>query len=123
MKILINNNVFDVLNRIKRINKNFYVVFNTVSKKFELHSCEYGRNSYVLTFPYDSLDVRAVNYVLKTFNSKPISLDEVELYNENVKKKQLEKVQNENDYKTRKMYDYYNKKSNSIDKIFKNIWI
>lgn len=123
MKILINNNVFDVLNRIKQINKNFYVVFNTVSKKFELHSYEYGRNSYVLTFPYDSLDVRSVNYVLKTFNSKPISLDEVELYNENVKKKQLEKVQSENDYKTRKMYDYYNKKSNSIDKIFKNIWI
>lgn len=123
MKIRINNNVFDILDRLKQINKYYYIVFNTVAKKFELYSSDENKSGYVLTLPYDSLDVRSLNYINKTLNSSPVSLREIDEHNEKIRKSKLEKAKSENEYKVSKIYDYSNKKNNNINDVFKNIWI
>jgi len=123
MKIKLNDNVFNIINRLKKLNPNFFVLYNLENKKFELHSREYGRLSYVLTFPYDVLDGRAINFVQKCYSSPRLSVDEIDKYNQKLKQREVEKAKSENEYKTTKVYDYANKKSNRITENFKNIWI
>ena len=61
----IESDCLDIVKRIKSIDKSYFVVFNTSKQAFELHS--HGqRNTYCLTFPYSTLDERAVDLTLKT---------------------------------------------------------
>lgn len=63
--ILVEHDLFDIVKRIKSIDKNYYVIFNTKRKKYEIH---YNRkfSSYELTVPFYRLDCRTVELVLKT---------------------------------------------------------
>ena len=66
MKIRIKNDVYNISKRIKDIDKNYFIVFNTLNNNFEIHnSCQPG-GSYCLTLPYQFLDERTLNYVLET---------------------------------------------------------
>lgn len=121
MKIKINENVFDITSRLKQINPNFFIMYNLNTKKFELHDNSYGALSYILSFPYDVLDGRAIDYVKKNFN-KEIDYDEVDKYNKKINDKKIEKLKSENDYKLTKYFDYANKKSNIASGCFDNIW-
>ncbi len=123
MKIKINDNVFDVISRLKQINNSFYVVYNLSTKKFELHSSNYGSLSYILTFPYNSLDGRVINYTLKNIYQNDNSIEKIDKHNEKIKLKMLEKVKSENEYKTTKLLDYSNKKSNDPLNVFKSVWM
>ncbi len=123
MKIKLKDNVFNVTDRLKKLNPNFFVLYNLENKKFELHSRDYGRLSYVLTFPYDVLDGRAINFVQKCYNSSPVDLNELDKYNKRLTQVQVDKAKDETEYKISKVYDYANKKSNNITENFKNIWI
>ena len=51
MKIRIENDVFDVVKRIKQIDDGYFVVFDLDKEKYELHN-KYQNNSYCLTYPY-----------------------------------------------------------------------
>ena len=121
MKIKINENVFDITSRLKQINPNFFIMYNLNTKKFELHDNNYGVLSYILSFPFDVLDGRAIDYVKKNFN-KEIDYDEVDKYNKKINDKKIEKLKSENDYKLTKYFDYANKKSNIASGCFDNIW-
>ena len=63
--IKINDNLYDVVNRIKQIDSKYFVLFNIEKKKFEVHY-QRAKNTYELTLPFDELDARAVYYVQKT---------------------------------------------------------
>lgn len=79
------NILFDVYNiskRIKNIERNYYIVFNTSSKKFEVHNSSQIGSSYCLTLPYDKLDERALKYVRST---NCTNIDEI-----------LEQIENDN---------------------------
>lgn len=121
MKIIINENVFNITSRLKQINPNFFIMYNLNTKKFELHDNNYGALSYILSFPYNTLDGRAIDYVKKNFN-KEIDYDEVDKYNKKINDKKIEKLKSENDYKLTKYFDYANKKSNIASGCFDNIW-
>ena len=62
---VIENDLFNIVQRIKNIDKKYFVVFNLKRKKFEVHY-KRNKNTYELTIPFDELDARAVYFVLKT---------------------------------------------------------
>lgn len=82
MKIKIKSDVYKISERIKDIDKNYYIVYNTSSLKFEVHNSAQIGNSYCLTLPFSMLDVRTLNFVRET-NSENINII-------------LEKIENEN---------------------------
>lgn len=80
---IVTSDLFNISNRLKSIDKNYFVLFNAKRKKFEVH---YKRpsNTYELTVPFDVLDARTVQLVQKTRvqNNQKI-FDEIERSNKN----------------------------------------
>ena len=73
----IRNDLFEISNRIKQIDNNYYIVFNTARKKFEVHYNR-SKNTYELTIPFDELDARTVEFVRKTrMQNKQKILEEI----------------------------------------------
>lgn len=66
MLVEIKSDLFNIIKRIKQIDANYYVVFNTRKKRFEVHNGKQSGSTYCLTIPYDFLDFRAVNMVLSS---------------------------------------------------------
>lgn len=58
--------LFDICNRIKQIDRSYFLVRNYKTKKFELHSDEQKGGSLCLVLPYDKLDARTLNLANKT---------------------------------------------------------
>lgn len=82
MKIKILHDVCNISKRIKYIDRDYYVVYNTSKQKFEIHNSSQFGSSYCLTLPYCQLDERALAYVRQTASA---NIDEV-----------LEKMENDN---------------------------
>ena len=92
--IKINNDVFDIVNRIKSVDSKYFVLFNLTTKKYEVHY-QRAKNTYELTLPFDELDARAVLHVQKTRveNRKKI-FAEIERQNQKLmEKEQKEKIE------------------------------
>ena len=66
MIIKIFSDVYNISNRIKNIEKNYYIVFNTSKNKFEVHNSQQKGGSYCLTLPFLYLDERTLNFVNET---------------------------------------------------------
>ena len=66
MKIKIKHDVYNIANRIKVIDKNYYIVLNTSTMRYEVHHSGQVGGSYCLTLPYTTLDARALDFVNKT---------------------------------------------------------
>ena len=66
MKIVIDTNVFFIPERLREIDRDYYVVRDLNRKVFEIHNSAQPHNSYCLTVPYNELDCRALELVLKT---------------------------------------------------------
>lgn len=66
MKIKLTFDVYNISKRIKEIDKDYYIVFNTSNSKFEVHNSSQNFGSYCLTLPYKTIDERVLEYVQKT---------------------------------------------------------
>lgn len=66
MKIKINSDVLNISQRIKNIDKNYYIIFNTEKNVFEMHNSNQFGSTYCLTLPFNYLDERVLKYVRKT---------------------------------------------------------
>ncbi len=66
MLVEINNDIYFINSRIKEIDKNYQIYFNTAKKSFEIHNREQIGGSYCLTVPYSLLDARTIEYVRET---------------------------------------------------------
>ena len=66
MLIKIETDVFFITQRIKEIDANYFINFNTKTKKFEVHHKEQFGNTFCLSVPYDALDERTLELVRKT---------------------------------------------------------
>ena len=82
MKIKIAHDVYNISKRIKNIDRNYYIVFETSREKFEVHNSSQFGSSYCLTLPNNCLDERVLKYVRKTQSA---NIDEI-----------LEKIENDN---------------------------
>lgn len=89
MKITIKNDVFNIFKRIKQINNNYFIIFNTNKNKYEIYEKDY----LLFTIPFDYLDVRTIDYVLKMLKtSNEEILKEIEQHNNRLEKNETEKL-------------------------------
>lgn len=98
----IKSDCLDIVKRLRAIDRDYFVVRNPAKESFELHNRS-QKNSYCLTFPFDTLDERAINLTLKTRvqNADEI-FQKIDKDNQKLKEKAVASVLN--DFKER-MYD------------------
>lgn len=91
MKILIKNDVFDIASRLREINKDFRVYFDTDRQKFIVMR----NNVLELIFPFEELDERAIKHARYTSvqNIEKIIYD-LEKENKQAEQDSLKKAQN-----------------------------
>ena len=90
MKNLINifTDPFFICQRLKEIDRSYFVMFDLEKKNYQLHSSEQKGNSYCLTFPFDCLDARAVEHAKKTrVENEDKIIEEIDRENKRLEKK------------------------------------
>ncbi len=125
-KILIVNDVFNIAKRLKKIDKNYFVLFNPISQKFEVHHRQ-SKNTLQLVLPYKFLDYRTLKLVLETKveNQKKL-LYEMELANQKLERQKQEKLLDEVSYKAKEMLKYADEKTGQdvdFKQSYKTQWI
>ena len=122
MKIKINSDPFNIAKRIKSINKNYYVVFDTFKQTYEIHNSSFA-NSYCITIPYKNLDCRAIELIKKSENVTETLL-EIEKHNKKLENQNKNNMLDKVSYQLKQIYDYSNSHVKNFDgNAFKNIWI
>lgn len=92
----IESDCLEIIKRIKAVDEDYFVVFDLDKKKFELHNKSQGGNTYCLTFPFDTLDERAVTLVLKTrVQNSDALFEEMQRENEKQEKDNIKKIWND----------------------------
>lgn len=66
MKKKIKNDVYNISSRIKKIDPDYYIVFDTKQKRFEVHHSKQKFGSLCLVVPYSCLDNRTLQLVYKS---------------------------------------------------------
>ena len=105
MLIELTHDVYEISKRIKKIDKDYYVVYNTSKHKFEIHNSSQQGSSYCVTIPYENLDERTLKYVRSTMST---NIDEI-----------LDKIENDN--KLRESTNKTSAFSNIVDAIEENL--
>ena len=59
-QILLDCDPFYISSRIKEVDENYFIVFNTARNVYELHSSAQIGSTYALTIPYSQLDERTI---------------------------------------------------------------
>lgn len=62
---ILSDNLF-ITSRLKEIDSSYFVVFNTKTNKYEVHSKRQAENTFCVGLPFSKLDERTIDYVLKT---------------------------------------------------------
>lgn len=64
--IVIENDVFNIANRIRDIDIDYFIVYNASKDNYEIHNQSQIGSTYCVTIPYNTLDERTINFVYKT---------------------------------------------------------
>lgn len=81
--LIIENDNYFICQRLKEIDKDYFIVFNLKRNKYEVHVKGQEKNSYAFTIPYDMLDERTVLFALKTrIENQDKIMEEIERENE-----------------------------------------
>ena len=101
----IESDCLDIVSRIKSIDNDYFVMYNLDKNKFELHNHSQLKNTYCLTFPFETLDERAYIHTLKTRvqNSDEI-FAKIDEFNKQLEKEQTKQVLKDFE---EKIYDSY----------------
>ena len=96
MLIEIKSDALNIVERLKEIDKSYYLVFNTIKGKYEVHSYNQQGCSYCLTCPNDALDERLCMLTKKTRreNLKDL-IEEIDKENEKLDKQNQKKIMEE----------------------------
>ena len=90
----IKDDVYYICQRLKEIDRSYYVLFNLDRKKYEIHSNE-QKDTYCFTVPFDQLDERTLFYSLKTRSDRRDKIiKEIEKSNEENYKKLIKEQVN-----------------------------
>jgi len=105
----IKKDVFNIANRLKEINKNYIVYFNTDSNKYELHHKKHG---FCISFPFDELDCRCIDYTLSTRADRidvKKYIEEIDNYNSNLEKKRMAASMDKTAYESKEILKFVDK--------------
>ncbi|MBQ8444633.1 MAG: hypothetical protein IJX25_04705 [Clostridia bacterium] len=64
--IKINNDVYFICKRLKKIDPSYEVYYNRQTCCYEVHSNKQAKNSYCFKVPFAQLDSRTIDYAIKT---------------------------------------------------------
>jgi len=124
MKIKIESDVFDIVDRIKEIDDGYYIILNTQNNKFELHNRN-QINSYCFSIENNCLDNRLIDKILYTsiINIDNI-VNDIDNYNNEIENNNFNKISHQSKYMLNEFYKFANNSSRDIDddKAFSTIW-
>ena len=123
-KIKISCDAFDICNRIKSLDSGYFVIFDTVKKRFEIHN----KNQYVNTFCITvegELDCRVINKLRKTSRENAMRLlEEIEKSNVVIETEKARKLKDETTWKAGEMFAYANSKNDTnFEDAYKTNWV
>lgn len=122
MKIKIDHDPFNIVNRIKQLNKNYYIVYNLQNKKYEIHNSSF-KNSYCITVPFNQLDCRAIKILRDSENPEKI-FAEIEKHNKNLEIKTQNARLDKSEYQLKEIYNYSNAHVKNFDgNAYLNTWV
>ena len=104
--IKINNDCFEISRRLREIEPNYFIVFNTLTQKFEVHNSGQYLNTFCLTIDGE-IDCRVIEKVLKT-RAQNIEklLREIEEHNEKLENDKTRKTKDELHARSCEVFDY-----------------
>lgn len=104
--IKITHDTFDVLQRIKEIDEGYFIVYNTLCSRFEIHNSKQHSNTFCLTVDGE-LNSKVVDKVRKTRvqNVKKL-LEEIEENNLMLEKESKRKFNDEMRFRLCETFDY-----------------
>jgi len=69
MKTKIMHDVYEISKRIKYIDRGYYIVYDTLKHKFEVHNANQLGDTFCVNLPYSYLDERTLVYIYETNTS------------------------------------------------------
>jgi len=63
---LIQHDLYGIAERITAIESGYFIVYNTKSGQYEVHSADNKGSTYCFIVPYDELDARTLDYCKRT---------------------------------------------------------
>lgn len=125
-KIFIKHDVFNIIKKLKKIDKKYFIVYNLNSKKFEVHH-KNSANTLQLVLPYDQLDSRTLDLVLKTsVEHQKKLLDDMEKNNQKIEQEKQNRLLDEASFKAKDMLKYAESKTGenvNFNDSYKTKWI
>lgn len=113
--IKINNDMFNIVQRIRDIDKNYYVLFNTKSRNYELHHKAQKYSSFCLNLG-KTLDAKCVNKTLKTKSSNFVKIfNDLDFNNRLVKSNATQIIMDKATCKLKTYISYLDHSTKSID--------
>lgn len=95
MLISINTDTYFISQRLREIDKNYFLVFNTKSKKYEVHNKGQADNTYCVGLPFMAIDERVIDLVQKSRVENINKLTaEIEKNNERIEKENKNNIKN-----------------------------
>jgi len=114
--IQIYNDVYDISSRVKEIDVDYYIVFNTVKQRFEVHNLGQGKNTLAAVIPYQTLDARTILYLQITRRERAKELiKEIEASNEKLEQSAASYTTAEAEYKLKDYLKFASDKHENVD--------
>lgn len=110
MLIPINSNVYDIPQRLKELDPDYYIVLNTETQKFEVHHARQIGGTFCLTLPFDELDARTIEYV-RSHDIKYAKkiFEEIDRHNEALEREMIRKALEGPSEKVNEIHKYVTK--------------
>ena len=122
-KIKLIRDTFGICERIKKLDKNYYVVYDTIKRVYEIHNSKQIFNTYCINVG-STLDMRAVK---KLYTSSISNLDnilkEIDRHNDSLEKESKRKISDMVSWRAGEIYDYAMRKGDNINDAYTTNWV
>jgi hypothetical protein len=113
-RIPVLSNVYDIPVRLKEVNGDFFIMFNTRNQKFEVHDKSQPFTTLACVLPFDELDQRSIAYVRERYHVDVQDLAaEIERYNDDLDRRQQAELIDKANYKCREAFNYLKNNSHT----------
>ena len=105
--IAVLSNTTDIPARLKEVNRDFFVMLNRDTQRYEIHCANQPFDTLACTLPFDALDGRALIYV-REYASERFEkvVADMEAYNERIAARGERDVIDKANYKMREAFNY-----------------
>lgn len=104
--IKIKSDAFNIVERIKKIDKGYYAVYNTTKNRYEIHNKSQKTNTFCIACD-NGLNFNVINKLRKTrIENMQKIIAEITSHNEKLELDQKNKVLDKASWKAREMFNY-----------------